>query len=105
MLSKIWERITNEPALILGAVQAALTLAVVFGMRLSESQIAAVLTFSGALLALLTRQLVVPVGRSDALAAVALETGRRMGHSERPPMLPSAPVVDDKPPPPPQAAE
>jgi hypothetical protein len=88
MLSKIWKRITNEPALILGAVQAALTLAVVFGVKLTPEQIAGVLTFSGALLALLTRQLVVPVAKMQPARTIVIP-----------------PPPDDQTPQPPQAAQ
>lgn len=51
----------TEPALILGLVQAGLTLAVVFGLELDEGQAAAILAFVNILIAVITRQTVVPV--------------------------------------------
>ena len=49
----LWKR---EPALILGAVQALLALALSFGLELSSQQIGAILAATAALLALVTRR-------------------------------------------------
>jgi hypothetical protein len=46
----------REPALILGAVQAVIALAVAFGFELSNEQTGAVLAVTAALLAVVTRQ-------------------------------------------------
>lgn len=55
--------LAKEPALLLGAVQAALVLAVSFGFELSEEQRAAILALTAAVLSVLTRQLVIPRGK------------------------------------------
>lgn len=52
--------LAKEPALLLGAVQAALVLAVSFGFDLTEEQRAAILSLTAALLSVVTRQLVTP---------------------------------------------
>jgi FtsH-binding integral membrane protein len=52
-------RITREPALLLGAVVAGLGLLVLFGVNLSKEQIGGIVTFLGAVVALL-RFLVTP---------------------------------------------
>ena len=49
----VWQRLTREPALILGLVTAGLSLAVLFGAPISPEQIAGVGVFLGALIALL----------------------------------------------------
>jgi len=54
----MWNR---EPALIVAFVQTVLTLAVVFGLDLTDAQTAAVLAATTALLALVTRSKVTPV--------------------------------------------
>lgn len=87
----LWERIKNEPALAIGAVQGLLTVLVAFGLPLTEAQIVGVLTFSGALLALLTRQLVTPVSK---LPLVAVGTA-----SNQPPVVPPPPPRPDDTPP------
>lgn len=48
-----------EPALIIGAAQAALALAVSFGLDLDPEQVGAIMAFVAAVLALLLRQAVV----------------------------------------------
>lgn len=58
----IWNR---EPALILGAVQALIALAVGFGLNLSPEQVSLILAATAAVLALITRSQVTPT-RSDA---------------------------------------
>ena len=61
----IFER---EPAIILGLVNTALALILSFGVSLSADQIGAILAFSSALIALITRQVVTsPATRSTLL--------------------------------------
>ena len=55
----------DEPALVLGLVQAAIVLAVSFGLDLSDAQTAASLAFTAALLSVITRQQVTPVTRGQ----------------------------------------
>lgn len=50
----------REPALILAAIQAALALAVGFGLKLSPEQIALILAFSAAVFGVITRSRVTP---------------------------------------------
>lgn len=59
-MSAIFARISAEPVAFYAVVQAALTLAVTFGLRLTPEQTGAVLVFTGAVLAFLTRQRVTP---------------------------------------------
>lgn len=56
----------SEPALILGAVQAALVLVVSFGLPLSNEQMGAILALTAALLAIVTRAFVTPSKRLEA---------------------------------------
>ena len=51
----------REPALILGAVQALLALAIGFGLDLSPEQVALILAATAAVIALITRSRVTPV--------------------------------------------
>ena len=53
----LWGR---EPALILGLVQAGLALAIGFGLNLSGDQVALIMAFSSALVAVIVRQNVTP---------------------------------------------
>lgn len=53
----MWNR---EPALVMGAIQAAIALAVSFGLDLSPEQIGALLAFSAAVLSLVVRAKVTP---------------------------------------------
>ena len=52
--------ISREPALILGAVQAAVALAVSFGLSLTPEQVGAILALTAAALAIITRHFVTP---------------------------------------------
>lgn len=52
--------IKSEPALVMGTVQASIALGVAFGLKLSAEQIGALLAFSAAALALVTRKMVTP---------------------------------------------
>lgn len=53
----------REPALILGAIQAALALSLAFGAKLSTEQVGAIMAASAAVMAVITRQLVTPNAR------------------------------------------
>jgi uncharacterized protein (DUF697 family) len=53
----------REPALILGAVQAVVALAVAFGFDLSAEQVGAIVAATAALLSVVTRSRVTPVGK------------------------------------------
>ena len=57
------ERIKDEPAVVAGLVQAVLALLVAFGLELTDGQVAAILGVTGAVLALIVRQKVVPQRR------------------------------------------
>lgn len=57
-MSRMWERITNNPALLIGAAEAVLALAVAFGVDLTQEQMGAVLAAIVAVGALATRQTV-----------------------------------------------
>lgn len=54
------DKIRNEPVLITGLVQAALALAVTFGLGVSEEQVGAILAVTAAVLALVARSRVTP---------------------------------------------
>lgn len=54
------DRIRDEPVLVAALVQAALGLLLAFGVGLTEEQVAAIMTATGALLALFVRSKVVP---------------------------------------------
>lgn len=57
----MWDRIKAEPVLVSALVQASLGLAVAFGLGLTDKQVAAILAFSAAALALFVRRRVTPV--------------------------------------------
>ena len=61
-MSNLWGR---EPAMILSTVQAALALAMAYGLRMTADQMALWLTLSGMLLGLITRTQVTPIRRGD----------------------------------------
>jgi hypothetical protein len=66
----------REPALILGAVQALIALAVAFGFELTNEQTGALLAITAALLAVVTRQNVyAPATVEDIRAATASDDG------------------------------
>lgn len=56
----IYDRLTNEPVMVLGVVQMALALAVSFGLGLTGEQTGAILAFSAAVLSLIARSQVTP---------------------------------------------
>lgn len=57
------ERIKNEPALVSGFVAAVLGLVMAFGLDLSTQQVVGIESLVIAVLAFVTRQLVVPVNK------------------------------------------
>lgn len=59
-MKTLWNR---EPALILGAVQAILALAIAFGADLTPEQTGTILAASAAIIALITRQKVTPTSK------------------------------------------
>ena len=56
--------IKEEPALVVGLVQAGIILAVSFGLDLNDGQTAAILVFTAAVLSVITRQQVTPVAKT-----------------------------------------
>jgi hypothetical protein len=62
----------NEPAVIVGLVQAGLALAVSFGLGLTVEQLGAIVAVVAAASAVLLRQRVSPVGAGSVLAAPAI---------------------------------
>jgi len=56
----IYDRLTNEPVLVLGVVQAGLALAVSFGLGWTGEQTGAVVAASAAVLSLIARSRVTP---------------------------------------------
>lgn len=71
--------LTAEPALLIGAIQATLALAVAFGLELSAEQVGAIVATTGAVMALVTRQAVVApataVRMTRAAATIAAAGG------------------------------
>lgn len=63
-MSKLAAALNAEPVAIAALIQAGLTLLVAFGLKLSPEQIGAILTFTGALLAVLLRGKVSPVAKA-----------------------------------------
>lgn len=61
LLRGIWDRITNEPVMTLALVQAALALAVTFGLRWTPEQVGAFLALTAAVLGFIARRQVTPV--------------------------------------------
>lgn len=57
---KLWDR---EPAMILAVVQTALALILAFGVDLTVEQTGAILAVTAAVLGLITRSQVTPVGK------------------------------------------
>ncbi len=82
--------IRMEPVLIQGALQSTIALAVAFGVKLSELQIGALLAFTAALLAVITRTAVPPYIQAEAERRSA--TGSA-AHLIRPPGGPPSRVV------------
>lgn len=61
ILNAIWARITGEPVMTLGLFNAAVLLAVGFGLKLTSEQIALIGAFMAALLGWIARSRVTPV--------------------------------------------
>lgn len=61
----LWQRITREPAAILGVITAGAGLAVLFGLDLSTEQTAGITAFAGVLMVLI-RQIVTPASEVAA---------------------------------------
>ena len=59
-MQNLWNR---EPAMIIGLVQSAIILLVSFGLNLSNEQTGAILAFTAAVLAIVTRSQVSPVNK------------------------------------------
>lgn len=72
----------REPAVILGLVQVTIALFVAFGMELSNEQTGAILAFTGALLAVITRQSVYAPAK---VLEVMPGTRPALGDADRPP--------------------
>jgi hypothetical protein len=66
MWQAIWDRIKSEPVAIQALIQVTLGLVLAFGVKLTTEQIAAIMAFVGALLAVITRQLVTPMSKINA---------------------------------------
>lgn len=60
--------VKQEPAFVMGVVQAVLGLAVAFGLGLSAEQVGALLAATAAVLSLVTRRMVSPVAATPATA-------------------------------------
>lgn len=60
------DRIRTEPALVAGLVQAVLALLIAFGLDLTADQVATILAVTAAILALVVRSQVTPVGKHMA---------------------------------------
>ena len=59
------ERVQQEPALTLAMVQAAVALAVGFGLPVTPEQVALIVAFTAAVLGWVTRTQVTPAGKPD----------------------------------------
>lgn len=60
-MTKIWDRIQNEPVLVLNLVNAIIALVVVFGVLLTMPQQVAIIGISTAVLNIIARSKVSPV--------------------------------------------
>lgn len=60
-------RLKNEPALLLGLVQAVLAVAVSFGLSLSAQQVGAIVALTAAATAVVVRRQVTPVAAGGAI--------------------------------------
>lgn len=61
MLSRIKERILNEPVLVLNAINAIIAIVVAFGIEMTVEQKTAIIGLSTALLNIIARSVVTPV--------------------------------------------
>ena len=69
-MTKLWGR---EPALILAAIQAAVALAVGFGLPVTPEQVALIVAFSAAALGVVVRSQVTPLGSVPAVTQDRLD--------------------------------
>jgi hypothetical protein len=60
-MKKLWDKIANEPVLLLNVVNAALALAISFGLDLTPEQKAGIIGLTTVVLNLFARSQVVPV--------------------------------------------
>lgn len=60
VLQAIWDRITGEPVMTLAIIQAALALAVGFGLQWTGEQVALAVSFAAAVLGWIARSKVTP---------------------------------------------
>ena len=58
-------RLSTEPAVIAGIVQAVLALVVAFGLELTQEQVGSILAVTAAVLALFVRSQVTPTSKLD----------------------------------------
>lgn len=59
-MKAIWERVLNEPIMVLAVLEAGLALAIGFGLNWTGEQVALVVAFSAALLGVVARSQVTP---------------------------------------------
>lgn len=57
----LWQRINNEPAVVMAIVQSGLALGLAFGVDLTEEQLGGLLAFTALVLGFATRSVVTPV--------------------------------------------
>ena len=81
-------RLLNEPVLIISMIQSGIALGVAFGLNVTPGQMAAILTFSGTLLAVLARALVTPNQLAEARVAEGLSPTAHRGSAGGPPPMP-----------------
>lgn len=60
-MKAIWDRILNEPVMVLALIEAGLALAAGFGLDWTAEQLSLVVAFSAALLGLIARAQVTPM--------------------------------------------
>lgn len=65
-MKAVWERILNEPVMVLALIEAGIALAVGFGLDWTAEQVALVVAFTAALLGLVARSAVTPVRKLPA---------------------------------------
>ena len=66
----MWEKIKSEPVAFAELIRTGLLLAIVFGVTITEQQLAAVMVFIGAAITLFTRQAVTPNTKVDTVVTV-----------------------------------
>ncbi len=97
-MTGLWNR---EPVLFMAVVQAAIALALAFGLHLTTEQVGAILALAAALLGLITRTQVTPLGTDPPVMNPALEALRAQQPSQTqtfpPPSQTSPPSPPTKP--------